>query len=120
MRWRLPPPIWIATGPRTVRLGRLLHAAAVASRLARWSLAAGTALALLERLTREVDSPWIAAPWLAAGALLVFLWERYGLADSALATGRFTRWIATGAIVVLGGAGAWLVALAIAHFAPGR
>jgi hypothetical protein len=95
-------------------LGVVLHAGAVGWRLAKWSLVAGTALALLEWLTRGADSPWIAAPWLAAGALLVFLWERYGLAESALATGRFTRWIATCVIVLLGGTATWLVARAIA------
>lgn len=114
MRWRLPPPIWIANHARRSLLGHLLHVAAVAWRLAKWSMVGGAILALLERVTRDSDTAWIAAPWLAAGALLMFLWERYGLADTALATGRVTRWIATVAIAVLGGAGTWLAAHAIA------
>jgi hypothetical protein len=114
MRWRLPPPIWMSGHSRKSLLGRLLHVGAVAWRLAKWSIVGGAILAALERLTRDSDSAWIAAPWLAAGALLMFLWERYGLAQSALATGRFTRWVATVAIAVLGGAGTWLAAHAIA------
>jgi hypothetical protein len=114
MRWRLPPPIWISGHSRKTLLARVLHVGAVAWRLAKWSIVGGAILALLERVTRDADTAWIAAPCLAAGVLLTFLWERYGLAQSALATGRVTRWIATIAIAVLGGAGTWLAAHAIA------
>lgn len=114
MRWRLPPPIWMSNDSRRTLLAWILHVGAVAWRLAKWSIVGGAVLLLLERVTRDSDTAWIAAPWLAGGVLLMFLWERYGLAQSALATGRFTRWIATVAIAVLGGAGTWLVAHAIA------
>lgn len=114
MRWRLPPPIWMPGHSRKSFLGLALHVGAVAWRLAKWSAAGGAVLVLLERVTRDSDTAWIAAPWLAGGVLLMFLWERYGLAQAALATGRVTRWIATIAIAVLGGAGTWLAAHAIA------
>jgi hypothetical protein len=117
MSWRLPPPIWIATEGRKGPLGKGLHAAAVAWRLARWCVASGAVLALLEWLTRGVDSAWVPAAWLAAGALLLLLWERYGLADSAIAVGRCSRWIATIVIALLGGCGTWLVAHGIAALA---
>lgn len=117
MSWRLPPPIWIATQRKTTLLGKLLHAGAVAWRLAKWSLAAGATLAVLEWLTARAELPWQAGAWLAAGALLLLLWERYGLADSALATGRVSRWIVTAVIVLCGGGLAWLVASALRRLA---
>lgn len=117
MSWRLPPPIWIPTQGKATWLGRLLHAGAVAWRLAKWSLAAGAALAAVEALTAGAGAQWSAVAWLTAGTLLVLLWERYGLADSALATGRISRWIVTGAIVLCGGALAWLVAAALRRLA---
>jgi hypothetical protein len=117
MSWRLPPPVWLPNHPQRNLLGRVLHAGAVAWRLAKWSVVAGVVLLLLEWLTRGVDAAWIAAPWLAAGVLLLFLWERYGLAQTALATGRITRWIVTCTIALLGGAGTWLAAHGLAALA---
>jgi hypothetical protein len=91
-------------------LARLLHVGAITWRLAKWSAAAGTVLLLLEWLTRGADARWSAAPWLVAGVVLLFLWERYGLGHTALACGRIARWIAMGVLALLGGTGAWLAA----------
>lgn len=116
MPWRLPPPIWLASG-RTARLARVLHLAAVAWRLAKWSVAAGIGLAVLHLVFRPAGSGWLAGAALAWGVLSLAMWERYGLADTALAAGRLARWAVTLALVVLAAAGAWITALVTAAMA---
>lgn len=116
MPWRLPPPIWLASG-RTTRLARLLHFAAVAWRLAKWSVAAGIGLAVLHLVVRPAGSGWLAGGALAWGLLSLAMWERYGLANTALAPGRLARWVVTLVLVMLAAAGAWITALLAAAIA---
>lgn len=116
MPWRLPPPIWLASG-RTTRLARLLHLAAVAWRLAKWSVGAGIGLAVLHLVFRPAGSGWLAGAALGWGLLSLAMWERYGLADTALVPGRLARWAITLVLVVLAAAAAWLTALAAAGIA---
>jgi hypothetical protein len=120
--WRLPPPIWLASRRQTL-LGALLQLGAMAWRLVKWCVAAGFALALLNQFTAATDSLWSAAGWLVAGALLVFLWERYGIADVAFGAGRRQRLLAVATLLALALAGTWVVAhvagaLALAVLAP--
>jgi hypothetical protein len=113
MSWRLPPPIWIASRRKTAALATVLQFGAVAWRLAKWCVGAGVMLPVLRRLTTGMAWGWSAAAWLAAGAWLLFLWERYGLAEAAFAARRWPRWMASVALALAAGAGT----LAVAHLA---
>jgi hypothetical protein len=110
MSWRLPPPIWLSSQARPKLLGRLLHAGVVGWRLTKWSTTAGAVIVAAEWLTRDADALWSAAAWLVGGALIILLWERYGLAESAIGTGRVNQGIATFLIALLGGSATWFTA----------
>ncbi len=111
MSWRLPPPIWIVSRRQTL-LGALLQFGAIAWRLVKWCVAAGVALALLGRLTAAADPVLGVAGWIAAGVLLVFLWERYGLADTTFGASPRQRVFGLAALLAAAGAGTW----AVGHF----